>query len=55
MNRNSDRPKKIISCFGKMTNKSTARVLGVSPARVSFLWKRAGLSYDTEDFIDGWY
>lgn len=50
----SKRTEKIISCFGKMTQKSTARVLGVSGPWVSFVWKRAGLDYDDEFFKGGY-
>jgi len=50
----SRRTKKIISCFGKMTNVSTARMFGVSKAWVTFVWQRAGLNYDDELFKNGY-
>lgn len=51
----NERTHKIISCFGKLTNKSTAKVLGVSQAWVSHVWQREGLDYDDEDFKAGWF
>jgi hypothetical protein len=51
----SKRTKQILSCFGKITNKSTARLMGVSPEWVTYVWQRAGLDYDDEDFKNGYF
>lgn len=55
LNGYSERTEKIISCFGKIKNKSVAKMFGVSSVWVSNVWKRAGLSYDDEDFKNGYY
>ena len=55
LNGYSEQTEKIISCFGKMKNKSVAKIFGVSTVWVGTVWRRAGLSYDDEDFKDGWY
>jgi len=51
----SRKTKQILSCFGKMTNVSTARILGVSKAWVTFIWQRAGLDYTDEYFLNGYF
>ena len=51
----NERTEKIISCFGKLNRKSTAKILGVSKVWVGFVWRRAGLSYKDEDYLEGWY
>jgi len=53
--RRSERIKKIISCFGKMTNVSTARVMGVSKAWVTKVWQRAGLDYEIDEMFKNGY
>lgn len=55
INQRSKRTEQIISCFGKLTNKSTARMFGVSKAWVTFVWQRVGLDYTDEDFLNGYY
>lgn len=36
---------KIISCFGKLNQKSTAIVCGTSPPYVCVVWAKSGLNY----------
>lgn len=55
MGMRTERTEKIISCFGKLTNKSTAKMFGVSTTWVTVVWQREGLDYDDELFLEGYY
>ena len=38
----TNKTENIISCYGNVNNKSTARMIGVSRPWVTFVWQRAG-------------